>query len=145
MNIAQNKVGGFSAHPGQGEQLLHGARHLAMELFQQHAGGKDNVLGLGPEKAAGVDVGLHVGRLCLRQGLQGGEAGEEGGGHLIDPLIGALGGEAGGKEQLIVLLVLQGTDAIGIQVFECLDNGVNILGIFHKNYRFLFLYGLFFV
>ncbi len=92
-----------------------------------------------------MDVGLHVGRLCLRQGLQGGEAGEEGGGHLIDPLIGALGGEAGGKEQLIVLLVLQGTDAIGIQVFECLDNGVNILGIFHKNYRFLFLYGLFFV
>ena len=89
--------------------------------------------------------GLHVGRLCLRQGLQGGEAGEEGGGHLIDPLIGALGGEAGGKEKLIVLLVLQGTDTIRVQVFECLDNGVNILGIFHKNYRFLFLYGLFFV
>ena len=70
-----------------------------------------------------MDVGLHVGRLCLRQGLQGGEAGEEGGGHLIDPLIGALGGEAGGKEQLIVLLVLQGTDAIRVQFFQPVDDG----------------------
>lgn len=90
-----------------------------------------------------MDVGLHVGRLCLRQGLQGGEAGEEGGGHLIDPLIGALGGEAGGKEQLIVLLVLQGTDAIGIQVFECLDNGVNILEFFIKTTDSFFSMGCF--
>ena len=103
-----------------------------MVLLQQHPGGKDNVPGLGPEKAAGVNVGFKVLRLRRGQSLQGRELGKEGRGHLVDPLVGALGGETGGKEKFIILLVLQGADAVWVKLFQRLDNGADVLGCFHK-------------
>ena len=114
MDVPQDQVGGLPAYSRQGEELLHGAGDFAVKFFQKHPGGKDDVLGLGPEEAAGVDVRLDVRRLRPGQGLQGGVVGEEGGGHLIHPLVGTLGGEPGGKEQLIVFLILQGADPVGV-------------------------------
>ena len=132
MDVAQDQVGGLPAHPRQGQEFLHGAGHLAVVLLQQHPGGKDNVPGLGPEKAAGVNVGFKVLRLRRGQSLQGRELGKEGRGHLVDPLVGALGGETGGKEKFIILLVLQGADAVWVKLFQRLDDGADVLGCFHK-------------
>ena len=87
-----------------------------------------------------MDVGLKVLRLRRGQSLQGRELGKEGRGHLVNPLVGALGGETGGKEKFIILLVLQGADAVWVKLFQRLDNGADVLGCFHKAVESFFLY-----
>lgn len=72
------------------------------------------------------------GHIGVGQGLQGGEAAIESGGDLIDPLVGTLGGQPGGKEKLVILLVLQGADSVRIQGLERLYNGDDILLAFHN-------------
>ena len=114
-HVAQDQVRGLAAHAGQRRQLLHGGGDLAAVLFQDHLGAGHNVPGLGPEKAAGVNVALHLLHIRLGKALQRGKAGEEGGGDLVYPLVGALGGQAHGKEQLIILTVVQ--RAAGFRVF----------------------------
>ena len=67
-------------------------------LFQQHPRAGHDVPRLGAVKAAGVHIALHFLHIGLREGLQRRETRVERGCHHIDPLIGALGGEAHGKE-----------------------------------------------
>ena len=114
VHVAQNQVGGLAAHTGQLEQLLHGVGHPAAVLLHQHAGGGYNVPGLGPEEAGGMDIGFHLGGVGLGQRLQGGKAGKEGGSDHVDPLIGTLGGQTHGKEQLVGLGVLERTEPFGV-------------------------------
>ena len=130
VHVPQNQVGGLPAHSGELQQVLHGVGDPAAVVPDQHLRGQDNILGLGPEKAGGMDVLLHLRNLRLRQGLQGGEAGVEGGGHLVHPLVGALGGQADGEKQLVVLAVLQGTDPVRVQGLQLLHNGADIFGGF---------------
>ena len=39
-------------------------------------------------------------------------------------------GRDGGKEKFIILLVLQGADAVWVKLFQRLDNGADVLGVF---------------
>ena len=101
-------------HDGDGQGDGHVAA-CAGQARRHHQEDGHDVPGLGPEKAAGVDVALHLLHIRFGKALQGGEAGEEGGGDLVYPLVGALGGQAHGKEQLIILTVVQ--RAAGFRVF----------------------------
>ena len=86
---------------------------------------------LAREKAGGADVLLHLVHVGPGQGLQGGEAGKQGGGDLVDPLVGTLGGQTHGEEQLVVLAVVQRADSLGIGLLEALYNGQHVLLCFH--------------
>ncbi len=112
-HIPQHQVGRLAAHSGQLQQLLHGAGDLSSVIPQQHLGGPHDVPGLGPEKASGVDVLFHLRHVGPGQVLQGGESGVQGGGDLVHPLVGALGRQTHGEQQLIVLFIIQGADSIG--------------------------------
>ena len=124
-DVAQDKVGGLAAHTGEGSQLLHRSGNLAAVLFQKLLGAGHQVPGLAVEKAAGVDVLAHLLRVGLREALQGGKALKQGGGYLVYPLVGALGGEAHGEQQLIVLFVLQRAQGVGIDALQCFDNALD--------------------
>ena len=126
-----DSLGGIrSRSPGQLQQLFHGTGHPAPIVPQQHLGRQDDVPGLGPEKAGGVDIALHLRHVRPGQGLQGGEPGVKGGGDLIHPLVGTLGGQTHGKQQLIILFILQGTQAVGIEGFQLLHDGPYLLRCF---------------
>ena len=114
--VAEDQIGGLAPDAGQRRQLLHRAGHLPAVLFQQHLRAGDDVARLGAIKAAGVDVFLHPFHVSLRKGLQRREARKERGRDLVDALIGALGGEPHGKQQLIILAVVQ--RAAGLRVFR---------------------------
>ena len=114
IEIAQQQIGGFPAHAGKPEQLLHGARDLAMKFGKQHLTGQHNVPGLVLIEAAGADIVFHIGNVRVCHGLQRGVGGKQGRGDLIDPGVGALGGQPDGDHQLIVLFVVQGAQGIGI-------------------------------
>ena len=131
-HVPQHQVGCLAAHTGQLQELLHGARHLAAVVPQEHLGGQDDVPGLGPEEAGGMYVLLHLGHVRLSQGLQGGEPGKQGGGDFVHPLVGALGRQAHGEQQLIVLLIFQGAQAVGVERFQRVDNAPDFLVGFHR-------------
>jgi len=46
--------------------------------------------------------------------------------------VGALGGQADGEEQLIGLGILQGAEAVGVEPFQLLHDGDDILVGFHR-------------
>ena len=73
---------------------------------------------------------------ALAESLQGGEAGEEGGGDQIDPGVGALGGQPGGDEQLEGVLVVQGAEGVGVLGLKGLHGQKGQLGTFHKRQSF---------
>ena len=130
IHVAQDQVGRLPPHPGQLQQLLHGTGHPAPIVPQQHLSRQDDVPGLGPEEAGGVDIVLHLRHVRPGQGLQGGEPGVKGGGDLVHPLVGTLGGQTHGKQQLIILFILQGTQAVGIEGFQLLHDGPHLLRCF---------------
>ena len=130
-DVPLNQVGGFPAHTGEFQQILHGPGDPAAEVGQQHLGAAYQIPALSVVEAAGVDVLGYLGGVRCRKGLQRGEAGEESGGDLVDPGIGTLGGEPDGEQQFVVFLILQGADAVGIEIFQPVDNGPYILGGFH--------------
>ena len=126
VDVPQDQIGRFPAYAGQLQQIFHGVRHLAAVVPQEHLRGQHDVPGLGPEKARGVDVLLHLRHVGPGQGLQCGEPGEEGGGHLIHPLVGALGGQTDGEQQLVVLAVVQRAHALRVQLFQRVYDGAHI-------------------
>ena len=128
VHVPQNQVGGLPPHAGELQQVLHGVGDPPAIIPNQHLGGQNDVLGLGPEKAGGVDVLLHLGDLGVCQRLQGGEPGIQRRGHLVHPLVGTLGGQPDGKQELIVLFIVQGADAVRVEHLQLLYNGADILG-----------------
>ena len=115
INVPQDEVRRLPSHAGQTRELLHGAGDLPVKALQQLPGAADQVPGLPVEEAAGADIGLHLLRLRLGEALQRREAGEERRRHLVYPGIGTLGREPHGEEQLIILLVLQGAEGVGVE------------------------------
>ena len=134
VHVPQNQVGSLPPHAGEPQQVLHVVGDLPAELRQQHPAGGDNVPRLGPPEAGGVDDLPHLLLAGLRQGLEGGEAAVEHRGHQVHPGVGALGGQAHGEQQLIGLLRVEGQGALRlrVQALQFLNDGVNILLVFHS-------------
>jgi hypothetical protein len=127
VHVAEDEVRGLAAYAGEGEQFVHGGGDPAAEVVHQLPGAEHDVPGLGVVKSAGVDVLLHVRDLRLRQGPERGIAGIERRGDLVDPLIRTLGGQPGGEQQLVILVVVQRTEIRRGRAPERLDDGNNIL------------------
>ena len=70
-NIPEDEVGGLAADARELEQLLHGIRHPAAVIGDQHHGARLEVARFGAEQAAGLDGlgNLLLGR--IREALQG--------------------------------------------------------------------------
>jgi hypothetical protein len=115
-HIAKDQVGGLAADAGKGGELLHGGRDLTVMLFQQNFGARHNIPGFGMIEAAGVDILLHLGDVGGSKVFQGGIAGKEGRGDLIDALIRTLGGKANREEKLVGFGIIEGT--VGLRVFR---------------------------
>ena len=133
-HVAQDQIGCLSAHAGKSRQLFHGAGHLAAVLRKQLLGAGHDVPGLAVIKAAGVDVLAHLCRVSLGKALQGREAGIKSRGHLIDPLVRALGGQADGKQQLVVFFVLQRAKRIRISLLELVNDPLDCGLGFHGDH-----------
>ena len=109
-HVPQNQIGGLSPHAGEGGEFLHGAGNLAAVPLHQLLGAGHDIPGLSVVEAAGVDVFARP-RLgsASAKALQRREAGVTAPGvTMIDPRVGALGGQPHGEEQLVILLILQG-------------------------------------
>ena len=122
VQVAQQQVGGFAAHAGQPQQLVHGAGHLPAVFVAQHPAGQHNVPGLVLEEAAGVDVLLHLGDISLGKIVQSGETRKQGRGHLVNPLIGALGRQAHGNEKLVIMLIVQRAHGVRVGLLQSFDD-----------------------
>ena len=105
-HVPQNQIGGLAPHAGKAGQFLHGAGDSAAVFIHQLLGTGHDVPGLAVVKAAGVDVFAHLRRIRLGKALQRGEAGVQRRGHLVHPLVCALGGHAHREQQLVVLFIL---------------------------------------
>ena len=134
VNVPQQQIGGLPPHAGQAQQLLHGAGHLAAVVFQKHLTGQNDVPGLVLVEAAGADVVFHIRNVRCRHGLQRGVGGKQSRGDKIHPGIRALGGKPHGDHQLVILLVVQGTQSIGIAVLQNIYNGIDFF--FHIRHSF---------
>ena len=98
--VAQNHICGFTADSRQPVKSLHGAGNLSPMIGHQGGGAGAQRAGFGSIEPGGVD---HPLQLRLGDAGEGGgvrAAGKEGGGDLVHPLIGALGGKDGGDEEL---------------------------------------------
>ncbi|PQM49443.1 hypothetical protein C1Y40_00335 [Mycobacterium talmoniae] len=98
--IAEDDVGGFAAHPGQGDQLGHGGRHLPVEPFHQSLPEADQRGCLVTEETGGADEVFELGAVGLGVVQRGPIAGEQRRGGQVDALIGALRRQDGGHRQL---------------------------------------------
>lgn len=98
--VAQNHVGGFSAHAREFVEMFHGTRHFTIVVFNQGSGTATDRFGLGAEKSCGADQALQLSCRDLSEVMSRSAAGKEGGSDFIDPLVGALGGENCGDEKL---------------------------------------------
>ena len=93
-------VGGLAAYAGEAGEFFEGGGYLAAEVADEHAGEAYEVAGLVVGVGDGLDVGQHVLLRGCGHGGGGGVGAEEGGRHLVDALVGALGGEHHGYEEL---------------------------------------------
>ena len=126
VDIAQDQIGGLAPHTGQGEQVLHVVRDLSAEALHQHFRGANDVPGLGPPEAAGLDICTHLVRIGGGKGLQRGIAGKQRRRHQIDTRVGALRRQTHGEQQLIVLLIVQRTQRVRVHRLQRRDNGADL-------------------
>jgi hypothetical protein len=97
---AEHHVGGLAADPWQLDQLVDGARDLAVEVLQQVPGGALDRLGLVAEEARRAEEKLQL--LAVGAGQVGGRrvAVEQLDGHPVDDHVGRLGRQDGRHQQL---------------------------------------------
>ena len=126
VHVPQDQVGGFAAHAGQPQQVLHIVRHPAAEIRQQHLRRGHDIPGLGPPEAAGLDICTYLVHIGGGKGLQRGIAGKQRRRHQIDPRVGALRRQTHGEQQLIVLLIVQRTQRVRVQRLQRRDNGADL-------------------
>ena len=97
--VAQNHIGRFSPDAGECDQIIHVIRNLPVEPLHDRFAAGDEMFGFVFEEAGGVNEPLDLrqfggGVVCWRA-----IALEQRGGHLIDALIGTLGGEDRGDKE----------------------------------------------
>ena len=117
-DVAENQIGGFAADPRDFDELRHRARYLAVVVLKQILCGGVDVARLGIAETAGTDDFLDVLRLCVGKRLESGELAVEILRDDVDTGVRTLGGQPGGKQQLIILLILQGADGVRIFLFQ---------------------------
>lgn len=129
--LIHNDAGGFMADARKGFQFFEGAGYLpAMSLYQQ-TGGFYETLGFGLGQAAGGDVLAHLlpahGCHCFSRG----SCRKECRGDLVDPGIGALGGEHDGHQEGKSISVMQGYFGLGKGFFHFFEHDGGTLGSCH--------------
>ena len=97
-------------------------------VFDQGSSTTANRFGLGSKKAGGTNQALKFrgGNFCKVFGRPA--AGKKGGGHLIDSLVGTLGGEDSRHQELKRVGVIQLTVSVGVGAFELGDDLTSPLG-----------------
>ena len=116
--FARTTLAVFRPTPGQRGQRLQVAGHQALVAGHQGLAEADQVPGLVPEEARGMDQGFQVGEVGLGQGGGRGIALEEGRGDEVDPRVRALGREDGGDHELEGILVLQGAAGVRVGIVQ---------------------------
>ena len=107
VDISTDHVGGLPSHPRQGRKALKVRRNLPAVLLQQHLRTGDDVLCLVVIKARGVDVLLHLLKVCIGKVLKAPVLLIQGLCHLVDPGVGTLGAHDHRKEELPVRFIVQ--------------------------------------
>lgn len=134
VDVAQNEIGGLAAHAGQRQQIVHVVGDFAAEPRQQLLGGGNDIPGLGPPEAAGLDVPAHLVHIGGGEGLQRRVAGEQRRCYQIHPGVGTLGRQPHGKQQLVVFAVVQRAGRVGVQLLQRRDDGGDLLCRFHGHH-----------
>ena len=97
--VAEHHIRGLTAETGQRDKFLQGARHLAVETFDERLPQPDDRVRLVPVEARRPDHLLEFGAVGLRVGAGRGITGEERGRHLVDADVGALRGQDRGDRE----------------------------------------------
>ena len=143
--IAKDEVCRLASHAGQGEQLVHAVGHPAAVLCEQHLRAGHDVARLRVEETAGAYVALDLGDVGLGKGFEGRIALKERGRYHVHSLVRTLGGEADGKQQLVVLAPVQGAVSERIFSFKARDylgglfgssDNITAFDVFHQFSRF---------
>ena len=95
-------------------------------LFQQYNGTIDDVPCLGVIKSAGVNVFFHLFHVGFGKGFQRGKACKECRRDHVDAGIGALSRKPNGKQQLIILIIVQRAYGFGIFSQKPPDNFIDL-------------------
>lgn len=118
----QHNIRRLSSDPRQGDQCFHAIRHLTLKLMNNRPGTSDNVLRLVFIKSGRPNDRLQVSEPGLRKIVRGRIALKEGGGHLINACVCALGGKDGCHQQLKRGLVMKCGLGPGNGLFEAFDD-----------------------
>ena len=113
--VAEDDVGCLAGDAGQRQQFLHGAGDRAAVLLDQKPAALLNIAGLVAEKAGGADHVLQLGAVGLRERGGIGITAEEGRSDHVDALVGTLGGQDGGDQELQWIGEGQGAMRVGIE------------------------------
>ena len=116
--IAEDDVGGLSAHAGELVEMFHGPRNFAAVVFDQGGGAAADGFGLGAEESGGADEAFELGGRDFSKMLGRGAALEKGGCDFVDPVIRALGGEDRGDEELEGILVVKFAMGVGVRLLK---------------------------
>lgn len=98
--ISQDDIGRLASDSRQRDQILQAIRHLPTEAISDRLADAQEGRGLLTEEARGRDERLEVTAVSRRIVGGGSVSGKQDRGHRVDPLVGALGAEHGGNEQL---------------------------------------------
>ena len=115
--ITKDHVRCFPADTGKLVEMFHGFWNFTAMVFDQAGGTATDGFGLGAKKPGGADETLQFrigdfGKVVGRPA-----SGKEGRGNLVDPLIGALGGEDRGDKQLQRVGVMKFAVSVGVGLF----------------------------
>lgn len=124
-------VGGLSAYAWQTKQGVHIAGHFAIVVCGEYLRELYEVLGFGVGVGDALDVFIHLALIGCRHSLCIRVCLEEGRGDEVDSLVGALGGEHYGDEQLIDGVELQFGIDYGLLLAEVGENTVVKFSSFH--------------
>lgn len=121
---AENDIGGLTGGSGDGEQLFDAGWNLAIVHLQNPLCGGDDVSGLVVIKAGGINVFAKSFRCCGGEIFHRRIFSEEAGSDHVHALIGTLGAQYGGNQELPGIGVVEGASDVGEYLIE---DGQNLL------------------
>src|SRR4029453_5083243 len=98
--VAEYHIGGLASHAWESHQVLHALGYFAAEPLGERSTKLDQRVGLAPKEARGLDQLLQL--RAISGGVRGGVriAGEDHRCDQVDPLVGGLWGQGGGKGEV---------------------------------------------
>ncbi len=118
-DMAEQHVGGFAANAGQSQQLLHPARDVTAETFQDCACRRLQRLGLLPEKTGRLDELLNFFKRGEGHCRNLWKSPEQLRRRAINSLVGALGGQNSGDQTLPWGGEIQADARLRIKLRQC--------------------------